>query len=271
MAAVVRLPEEAEEGGEPMKTIHTHVLRVIHKWIGLIIGIQLLLWTLSGAMMAILPMDEVSGGDVREPQVIRLVPASDRWPAVRQQLGNAAVTDVSLRPLLNRPVFEVSAADGVRLFDAATAKPIAVDSRLARRIALAAYPGTAQVRGAEALRELTLPVREHELPIWRVDFSDEKNSSYYVSGTTGELLERRNDTWRTWDFFWMLHIMDYAKRTSFNHPVIWMFGFAAVWLAITGIWLLFRTGWRRDLAWLKARAPSAGGEPQRTPAETNRA
>ena len=45
----------------------------------------------------------------------------------------------------------------------------------------------------------------------------------------------------------MLHIMDYAKRTSFNHPVIWMFGFAAVWLAITGFWLLFRTGWRRDL------------------------
>ena len=229
-----------------MKKIHTHVLRVLHKWIGLIIGIQLLLWTLSGAMMAILPMSEVSGGDAREPQEIRLVTAGDRWPAVRQQLGSAPITGVSLRPLLNRPVFEVGAADGVRLFDASTAKPIAVDARLAGRIATAAYPGTAQVRGTEALRELTLPVREHELPIWRVDFADEKNSSFYVSGTTGELLERRNDTWRLWDFFWMLHIMDYAERTSFNHPVIWMFGFAAVWLAVTGFWLLFRTGWRSD-------------------------
>ncbi len=229
-----------------MKKVHTHALRVLHKWIGLIIGIQLLLWTLSGAMMAILPMGEVSGGDVRDPQEIRLVPASDRWPAVRQQLGSTAITGVSLRPLLSGPVFEVGTADGVRLFDASTTKPIAVDSQLARRIASAAYPGTAQVRGAEALRELTLPVREHELPIWRVDFADEKNSSYYVSGTTGELLERRNDTWRAWDFFWMLHIMDYAKRTSFNHPVIWLFGFAAVWLAVTGFWLLFRTGWRSD-------------------------
>lgn len=235
-----------------MKKIHTHVLRVLHKWIGLLIGIQLLLWTLSGAMMAILPMDEVAGEDVREPQEIRL-PATDRWPAVRRQLGNSAVTGVSLRPLLDGPVFEVSTADGVRLFHASTAKPIAVDSRLARRIALAAYPGTAQVLGTEALRELTLPVREHELPIWRVDFADEKNSSYYVSGTTGELLERRNDTWRAWDFFWMLHIMDYAKRTSFNHPVIWMFGFAAAWLAITGFWLLLRTGWRSDFKHLHGR------------------
>src|SRR5688500_653890 len=182
MAAVVRIPAEAAKDGEPMKKVHTHALRVLHKWIGLIIGIQLLLWTLSGAMMAILPMGEVSGGDVREPQEIRLVPASDRWPAVRQQFGSTAITGVSLRPLLSRPVFEVGTADGVRLFDASTAKPIAVDSQLARRIASAAYPGTAQVRGAEALRELTLPVREHELPIWRVDFADEKNSSYYVSG-----------------------------------------------------------------------------------------
>ena len=236
-----------------MKKIHTHVLRVLHKWIGLIIGVQLLLWTLSGAMMAILPMDEVSGGEVRAPQATQLVPASDHWPAVRQQLDNAAITGVLLRPLLNRPVFEVGTADGVRLFDASTSKPIAVNAQLARRVALAAYPGTAQVRRAEQLRELTLPVRDHALPIWRVDFADEENSSYYVSGTTGELLERRNDTWRVWDFFWMLHIMDYAERASFNHPVIWMFGFAAVWLAITGVWLLIRTAWRRDLALVTQR------------------
>lgn len=251
-----------------MKKIHTHVLRVLHKWIGLIIGIQLLLWTLSGAIMAILPMDEVSGGDVREPQKVQLLPARDRWPAVRQQLGKSEVTGVSLRPLLDRPVFEVRTADGVRLFEASTAKPIAIDAGLARRIALAAYPGGAQVRRAEALRELTLPVREHELPIWRVDFADEKGSSYYISGTTGEVLERRNDTWRLWDFFWMLHIMDYAERTSFNHPLIWMFGFAAVWLAVTGCWLLFRTGWRRDFAWLKERRRPKAANLERVPVKT---
>ena len=41
---------------------------------------------------------------------------------------------------------------------------------------------------ARPLSELTLAVREHELPIWRVDFADQKNSSYYVSGSTGELV-----------------------------------------------------------------------------------
>ena len=229
-----------------MKKVHTHVLRVLHKWIGLVIGLQLLLWTLSGAVMAILPMDKVAGGDARESAEIRLFPGADHWRTVRQQIGDSPITALSLRQLQKRPVVELATADGVRLFDAATAKLVTVDAQLARDIASAAYPGEPRVRSVEALRELTLPVRGHELPIWRVDFADEENRSFYVSGSTGDLLERRNDTWRLWDFFWMLHIMDYAKRTSFNHPVIWMFGFAAVWLAITGVWLLFRTGWRSD-------------------------
>lgn len=229
-----------------MKIIHTHVLRVLHKWIGLIIGVQVLLWTLSGAMMAILPMGEVAGGEAAETPSIQLVPATDQWPRIQQQIGDAAVTGVALRPLLDRPIVEVGTPDGVRLFDAATATPLAIDSQLAREIASASYPGRAKVRRIEPLGEVTLPVREHQLPIWRVDFADEENSSFYVSGSNGALLERRNDTWRLWDIFWMLHIMDYTERTSFNHPLIWTFGFAAVWLAITGVWLLFRTGWRAD-------------------------
>ena len=77
------------------------------------------------------------------------------------------------------------------------------------------------------LSEPTLAIREHEDPAWRVDFADESNSSFYISQATGRLLERRNDTWRIWDVFWMLHNMDYANRTSFNHPLVVTAAFGA--------------------------------------------
>ena len=38
-------------------------LRRIHKWVGLVIGLQLLIWAISGTAMALLPMDEVAGGE----------------------------------------------------------------------------------------------------------------------------------------------------------------------------------------------------------------
>ena len=230
--------------------IHTHLLRVLHKWIGLIIGLQFLLWTLSGAIMALLDMETVAGGERRDPPRVKAV-TTDAWPSVLQRLGAKPITGLTMRPLLDRQLYEVKTPEGVKLFDAALGHAVTVDARLARQVATAAYPGNAQVMRVEPLDKLSLAVRTHELPIWRVDFADEQSSSYYVSATTGALLERRNDTWRVWDFFWMLHNMDYVNRTSFNHPLIIMVGFAAVWLAITGFYLLFRTGWRSDFKRLK--------------------
>ena len=230
------------------------LLRRIHKWIGLILGRQFVIWAVSGATMALLDMKTVAGGKAPAAAVTPALPVGDTaWPQVRRSLGGQAITGVAVRPLLDRQIFEVATRASVRLFDARDGGPVRVDGLLARKVAEASYVGRGKVASVAPLRELELAVREHKLPIWRVDFADEANSSFYVSGETGKLLERRNDTWRIWDFAWMLHNMDYVSRTSFNHPLIIFLGFVAVWLAITGVYLLVRTGWRSDFKRLKRR------------------
>ena len=228
-------------------------LRRIHKWVGLVIGLQFLAWAISGTAMALLDMEEVAGGAKAETRPQPLPAESSAWPRVQQALGGEPVTKLAIRDLPNGTVYQATTARGVRLFGATDGSPVTIDRPAAIAVARAAHPQGAPVRSARPLGELTLAVREHQLPIWRVDFNDSKNSSYYVSGSTGELLERRNDTWRWWDFFWMLHNMDYANRTSFNHPLIITVGFAMGWLAVTGFWLLFRTMWRHDFAWMRQR------------------
>ena len=232
-------------------TVKSIWLRKIHKWVGLVIGLQFVIWAISGTAMALLPMDEVAGGDMADQPAMAVPTGGNAWSNVQKELGDQPVSRLSLRALPQKQVIEVTTPGGVRLFDAYDGRPILIDDEAAKSIASAAHPSDAAVTKVAPLKELTLPVREHELPIWQIDFRDEANSSYYVSGTTGELLERRNDSWRWWDFFWMLHNMDYAKRTSFNHPLIIMVGFAMSWLAVTGFWLLFRTMWRHDFASLR--------------------
>jgi len=228
-------------------TVKSIWLRRIHKWVGLVIGLQFLVWAISGTAMALLDMEEVAGGETAALAEPPPLPASAAaWPAVRSALGGAVLEGLRVRPLAGRTVLEVEAGGETRLFDAADGRPVVIDGAAARAIAETAHPDRAPATAVTPLRELSLAVREHALPIWQVDFADSKNSSYFVSGTTGEILERRNDTWRWWDFFWMLHNMDYAKRTSFNHPLIVFVGFAMAWLAVTGFWLLFRTMWRHD-------------------------
>lgn len=241
------------------------LLRRIHKWIGLLLGLQLVIWSVSGAMMALIDMEAVSGGaraaGITPPPV---PPGARGWAEARQLLRGGPVTAVSVRGLLDRRIIEVATPQGVRLFDAASGQPVAIDGALAARIASSAYAGPGRVNRVTALEELNLAVREHELPIWQVDFTDEQNSSFYVSATTGRLLERRNDSWRQWDFFWMLHNMDYANRTSFNHPLIVTVAFGIVWLAVTGLWLLFRTAWAPDIRALRRlgrKSSTAGTSP----------
>lgn len=240
------------------------MLRRIHKWIGLVLGLQFLVWTVSGAMMAVLDMETVAGGKAKAAAAPPLPAGGTAWPRVRTALGGEAVTAVAVRPLLDRHVVEVATRSGVKLFDAADGQPIVVDAALARSVAERSYAGSGAAKAVEPLKELDLAVREHSLPIWRVDFADGANSSFYVSGKTGQLLERRNDTWRTWDFFWMLHNMDYVNRTSFNHPLIVVLAFGIIWLAITGGWLLFRTKWAPDLRRLRrlAKRPRGDGQTQ---------
>ena len=226
--------------------------RRVHKWIGLILGLQFVIWTISGAVMAVLDMDTVSGGP-RPPAVeAKALPQpGNAWPAVQRALGSAPITTVMIRPMLDRHVYEVGTGDGTRLFDAQSGRPVSVDAVVARRVAEAAYVGGGKVKATELVTNPTLAIREHALPAWRIDFADDDNSSFYVSQATGKLLERRNDTWRLWDFVWMLHNMDYVDRKSFNHPLIVVVGFGVFWLAITGFYLLFNTKWRPDLRRLR--------------------
>ena len=228
-------------------------LRRIHKWVGLVIGLQFLMWAISGTAMALLAMDEVSGGDTAAHAVLPLPASGPAWGRIQQALGGRPIQHLSLRALAERQVFEVTTGTGVRLFDATDGVPVVIDRAAATAIASAAHPTRAAIKRVIALTEVDLAVREHNLPIWQVDFRDEPNSKYYISGTTGALLEQRNDTWWWWDFFWMLHNMDYAERTSFNHPLIITVGSAMAWLAVTGFWLPFRTMWRHDLAGLARR------------------
>ena len=52
------------------------------------------------------------------------------------------------------------------------------------------------------------------------------NTHVYVDQATGTVASRRNDAWRQFDFFWMLHTMDYSGRDNFNTP--WLIGFSVL-------------------------------------------
>lgn len=223
--------------------------RRIHKWVGLILGLQFVLWALSGAMMALLDREAVGGhsGAAMHSMPIAAEGLVDPAALLRGQ----PVSGFTLRDIAGSPTYEVSDAEGMRLFDATTGQHVVVDRSLAS--AIASHGVEAPVANVSLLTKTNLEARDHTGPMWRIDFDDAEHSSAYISATTGRHLVTRGDTWRTWDFFWMLHNMDYVSRSSFNHPLIIVVAFGVLWLSGTGFYLLFKSFRRSDFRWILRR------------------
>lgn len=198
----------------------------------------------SGLMMGFLDQDLVQGrntkADARYQPVI--VPDADYVDVntITTQLGEeVGIVRVRLLTLLGRATYSVVTERGKYLYDATSGLQVVVDSEMAQAIATRDYSGDGFVRAATKLKAPTLEVRRHTGTVWRVDFDDAFETSVYVSGQDGSILERRNSTWRLFDLFWMLHIMDYQNREDFNNAFAIIFSLTAAWFSITGVFLLF--------------------------------
>lgn len=247
------------------------LIRWLHKWFGLILGLQFLLWAVSGATMALLDHHEVSAEHAILP-VAQIASPPQPLPLARvAEAVGAPILKLQLKPLFDTYVYEATTPQGVRLLDAASGRPIAIDAAKGRELAVARYSGSATVRSVERVEKTTLETRDLQLPVWRVEFADPDRTTLLVSAETGEVLGAKNDTWRLWDIAWMLHIMDYGERQSFNHPLIITVGFGAAWLALSGLILLFRSFRRGDFAWVIDPWESfvARRRPSRAPAEAS--
>lgn len=239
--------------------LHVQASRV-HRWLGLIVGLQVLVWFSSGLLMTLLSLDGVHG----DTTMIRSA-GPDLPPglaiAAAAPSATAPATELTIRMLEGRAVVETRYRDGrIALRDAVRGTPVApIDRQRAGAIAAALHRGPAPII---ATRLVTRRTWEYDgpLPAWAVSFSDSGNTNAYVATATGRVTAIRTRTWRIYNFIWGLHIMDYRWHATFQTP--WLSGLAAgaLTLATAGGVLLYMRWPRRR----RRPAPPADVSPARS-------
>lgn len=193
----------------------------VHKWLALLMAIQILFWFVSGLFFAIAPIEQV-----RSEHMKATTPVADveigMAAAGLQRIADAAPGEkIEIRTMLGRTVALVSPREErPRLYDLSTGRQISpLPARLAVQIAEADYVGDLRAAEVSLVTEESTEYRA-ALPAWRVDFEDEANRSLYVAQDTGAVTARRSTLWRTFDFLWSLHIMDFENHEDFNTPLL---------------------------------------------------
>ena len=138
-------------------------LRKLHRWVALVVGLQVLVWTASGLMFAWLDQARVAGEGLAEPPVSTALPAAaDLLEPARLPLadGTPVVRALELREVDGRWVYRIETDAGVRLLRASDGTPVAIDAAAARRLATSHYRGQGRLRTVKLHATETLATRE---------------------------------------------------------------------------------------------------------------
>ena len=211
-----------------------------HKWLALVVGVQLAIWTASGLIMALYDIEIVRGehlaarGTKTEPlNIDEVLPLST--------LVDVNTAPISAR-LVNSPsraFWELSYPNQVQLINARTGKSLTPLLKAEiREIAIQAYKGEASVKSARLLDRAPIEWRSYT-PVWQVEFSDKDATRLYIHPLTGHVETVRTRLWRIYDIAWMLHIMDYRTRDNFNNPLVKIVASLGLAIALTGLGLVF--------------------------------
>lgn len=213
----------------------------IHKWIGVVIGIQVLLWVAGGLVMSAFPIELVRGETRAAPIKPAPISADEFATDLREAIAaHGPITSLRSQRIAGRLYFEGQRDNAPAfLIDARDGRALAgIEESLAREVARRDFTGEGNILTA-SLIDQRLSEYRGPLPVWQIRFGDARETTLYISASNGQVLARRNDVWRLYDFFWMLHIMDYRERVDFNHGLLIGASAIALVLAVTGFWLLF--------------------------------
>ena len=193
-------------------------IRTFHRYLSIFVSIQLLLWTISGIYFAYNKIELVRGEQYRLPVDVEY--------RIFDRLG---VSIIEKNDNGNK-IYETYP-------DGAKVEPLTKDEALliaSKKTSLNPIDGiliNETYKGAE--------FRGRDLPIFKVQTDTEDNINIYINPLTGDISAIRSDSWRLWDLFWALHIMDYQDRDNINNLLLKILSILALMTSISGIVLFF--------------------------------
>lgn len=219
-----------------MKFSQKFSLRKVHRYFGLVIGIQFIFWTLSGLYFSWTDIDKIHGDQFR-------IEGQTNSGINSQLLSNIQDASLDIQSLEFRFINETQYfwINGELLVDANTGiTKNGITEVEAKAVASQHILPEYHLNKIDYLTEVDdhHEYRNLPLPAWVIHYDGDRNIRAYVSARDGSFQRVRYDSWRIFDFLWMMHVMDYQSRDNINNWLLRVFSLLGLITSLSGI-LLF--------------------------------
>jgi hypothetical protein len=220
-------------------------LRKAHKWLIAFVGIQFLVWSLSGLYMVTMDIHFIHGESLQKKPShhLELDKVSYSLSTLLSEYPRAQ--NVRLGRLLDKQVYRLDDKQlGKIMLDAATGQRLVpIDKNMAIQIAEFNYTGTPVIQSIQRLDTPETAPNElspRHLPVWQVRFAGAFSDTFYISQHSGEIVTKRHDFWRFFDWMWRLHIMDYDDGENVANWLLLVIALLGSLAASLGLFLTYQ-------------------------------
>ena len=211
-------------------------IRKVHRYLGLIIGIQFLIWTISGLYFSWTNLDEIHGDQFMKNPISKI---SFSGLSGLEYISN--ISKLELLNIANEPFYWVNEK---QLYNAKNGNKLdEITERQAIEVVNFHLKEDLEISTIEKIENIG-PHHEYRgkpLPAYAIHFNHPEKITAYVSAKNGKFQRVRHSSWRIFDFLWMGHTMDYNGRDNFNNILLRVFSLFGVLTVLSGFSLWFVT------------------------------
>ena len=214
-------------------------IRKTHRYLGIIIGIQFLMWTVSGLYFSWTDLDEIHGDDFRKFPAEQT--AFTGLSGISEIAPDEKISSVELREISGQPYYFINYS---RLINARNGEELdEISEEDAKSIASRHMKDDLKISSVERITETGdhHEFRGNDLPAYVITYDNDKNLKAYIDAKSGSFKSVRFRDWRWFDFLWMTHTMDYDTRDDFNNILLRLFSLSGLITVLSGFVLWFVT------------------------------
>ena len=234
------------------------VMQTLHKWLSLIVGLQLLIWIVTGLAFNLIDEQFLDANQYRIAAKAQSF-NSPLAPTAKllQQYQAEGIIELKLTSVLSRAVYALTTTQQNRWFWADSLEPLSLSDAEIQAIAKESYSGSGVIGSAQILTHQT-PF-DASGPVAMLTAADEVGTRIYIDTASGLVLAHQNRQSDLKDLLFMLHFMDYTPENGigFNHVLVQLVSIGALFLGLSGIYILghkFHQG-QLSLPFLKRKIP----------------
>jgi len=228
------------------------IARKYHRWLMVFIGLQFLIWSITGVYMVTVDIHQIHGESLVKQENITLDLSKVTYSIndLITQYPNAK--NITLTKQVERQVYTFLGDEkGWVVIDASSGELLPVVSKhLALQIAKKHYVGTdevARVRLITSTETMPSEISPRLLPVWQVTFDSFSEPTLYISEQTGAIVTKRHDFWRLFDWMWRFHIMDYDDGENVSNWFLFVVALSGVLACLFGVVLIYYRVFRSQL------------------------